>query len=98
MFIQNSSGNLRIQIDTSEIGGDKILDGAQVSVKIKRRNHEVTKVAVIANVDENIAMCYLDEEDLCYPGNYDYQVIGTTKEGYTVKSALSSFYVSPSLR
>lgn len=98
MFIQNSNGNLKIKIDTSEANEDRVLDGAEVLVKIKRRNHEVTKEAIIVNMDEQIALCYFDAEDLCYPGNYDYQVIVTTKEKYTIKSALSSFYVSPSIR
>lgn len=98
MFIQNSRGNIRIQIDTTEIGGDKILEDAKVSVKIRRGNYELEREAIILSTDLNIAMCYLEAEDLKYPGNYDYQVLVTTKDGYVVKSALSSFYVSPSIR
>ena len=98
MFIQNSNGNLKIKIDTSESNEERVLDGAEVLVKIKRREHEVTKDAVVVNIDDQIAICYFDAEDLCYAGNYDYQVIVKTKEKYKIKSALSSFYVSPSIR
>lgn len=97
MFIQGTSGNLRIKIDTSLINNQNILEGASIIVKLKRRDHRVTKEAIIINLEEQIAMCYLEPEDLLLPGNYDYQVIITTKEGHTIKSALSSFYVSPSL-
>lgn len=66
MFIQNSNGNLKIKIDTSESNEERVLDGAEVLVKIKRRGHEVTKDAVVVNIDDQIAICYFDAEDLCY--------------------------------
>lgn len=97
MFIQSTTGNLRIKIDTSSINNQNILEGASIVVKLKRRDHRVEKEAVIVNLEEQIAMCYLDPEDIKLPGNYDYQVIVTTKEGHVIKSALNSFYVSPSL-
>lgn len=97
MFIQGTTGNLRIKIDTSSINNQNILEGASIIVKLKRRDHRVEKEAVIVNLEEQIAMCYLEPEDLILPGNYDYQVIVTTKEGHTIKSGLGSFYVSPSL-
>ena len=97
MFIQSTTGNLRIKIDTSSINNQNILEGASIVVKLKRRDHRVEKEAVIVNLEEQIAMCYLDPEDIKLPGNYDYQVIVTTKEGHVIKSALNSLYVSPSL-
>lgn len=97
MFIQGTTGNLRIKIDTSSINNQNILEGASIVVKLKRRDHRVEKEAVIVNMEGQIAMCYLDPEDIRLPGNYDYQVIVTTKEGHTIKSGLNSFYVSPSL-
>lgn len=97
MFIQSTTGNLRIKIDTSSINNQNILEGASIVVKLKRRDHRVEKEAVIVNLEEQIAMCYLKPEDLILSGNYDYQVIVTTKERHIIKSGLGSFYVSPSL-
>lgn len=96
MFIQHTSANLQIKIDTGDTGIN-ILKNAKVLVKLKRREHKVTKEAVVVNLDEQIAMCYLEPEDLILSGNYDYQVLIETQDGYTIKSALGSFYVNPSL-
>lgn len=96
MFIQNTNANLKIKIDTGETGIN-VLDGAKAIVKLKRREHKVTKEAVIVDLGEQVAMCYLEPEDLKLSGNYDFQLVITTKDGYTIKSAIGSFYVNPSI-
>ncbi len=96
MFIQHTSANLKIKIDIGNAGVN-VLENASVLVKLKRREHQVTKEAIVVNIEEQIAMCYLEPEDLILPGNYDYQVVIKTRDGYTIKSSLGSFYVNPSI-
>lgn len=96
MFIQHTSANLRIKIDAGDTEVNA-LENSKIFVKIKRREHQVTKEAIIVNLKEQVAMCYLEPDDLILPGNYDYQVLIETSEGYTIKSSLGSFYVNPSI-
>ena len=94
MFIQNTSANLRIKVKSVDIN---VLEKAEkVIVKLKRRSNTIEKEAIIVNPEEQVAICYLQPEDLCIPGNYDYTIeVYVGKK--VIKSVMGSFYVNPAI-
>lgn len=96
MFIQGSNAELDISVSIQE---ENIipLDSATVFVYFQRRDYKFNKEAIVTDVANGKAVCYLTAADLLYDGNYDYQVVLKYSNGNVVKSCINSFYVYPAL-
>lgn len=96
MFIQGSNAELDIAVSVQEENVIP-LDGASVFVYFQRRDYKFNKEAIVTDVANGKAICYLKPEDLIYDGNYDYQIVLKYSNGNTVKSCINSIYVYPAL-
>ena len=98
MFIQGSNAELDISVSLPEGEVNVIpLEDATVTVYFQRRDYKFNKEAIVTDVANGKAICYLKAEELIYDGNYEYQVVLKYSNGNTIKSCINTFFVYPAL-